>query len=200
MEIIENIDQLSEEWFKMRIGSIGGSSIATAVAKGSGATRNKLLYRMAGEILSGEKYEGYSNDHMKRGIDQEPEARSLYEFMRGVEVDQVALIRMSEHKHDSPDGLVGKNGRVEIKCVIPSVHIETIIQNKVPPAYRKQTQWGLSIDEVEWSDFISYSPTIVDRPIFVIRESRNEKLIKELHEGADKFIEEMLEIVKKIRS
>ena len=109
-------------------------------------------------------------------------------------------MKYPEYKHYSPDGFVGDDGIIEIKCVIPSVHIETIIKGKIPAAYRKQVQWGLSICEREWCDFVSYSPTIIDKPIFVIREKRNEKLIKELHEGADKFIEEMLSIVNKIRS
>ena len=93
MEIIRDIEQLSEEWMQARIGSIGGSSITTACAGGSGSTRNKLLYRMAGEILSGEKFEGYSNEHMERGIRQEPDARDLYSFINGVEVEQVGLVK-----------------------------------------------------------------------------------------------------------
>ncbi len=193
-------DQRSDEWFKLRVGSIGGSSIADAVAGGSGATRKKLLYKLAGEILSGEKQEGYTNDHMLRGIEQEPEARNLYSLMTGFEVEEVGMVRHSDYKHYSPDGLVNPNGKIEIKCVIPSVQIETILQNKVPATYRKQIQWGLDICEREWCDFVSYSPLIIDQQIFIIRVERDEKLIKTLHEGADKFIEEMLQIVEKIRS
>ena len=92
MEIID-CPQLSDEWMKHRIGSIGGSSISSVMAGGQGKTRKKLLYQLAGEILSGEKYEGYSNHHMERGIIQEADARTLYEFMTGNEVEQVGLIK-----------------------------------------------------------------------------------------------------------
>lgn len=92
MKILE-IDQLSDEWFKARIGSIGGSSISAVMAKGQGKTRKTLMYRLAGEILSGEKYEGYHNEHMDRGIDQESEARNMYEFIKGSEVKIVGLIK-----------------------------------------------------------------------------------------------------------
>jgi len=199
MKTIE-CEQGTDEWFEARIGSIGGSSIAAVVAKGQGKMRKNLLYRLAGEILSGEKYESYSNAHMERGIEQEAEARDMYEFITGNEVKQVGLVKESGHKHFSPDGLVADDGVLEIKCVIPSVHVETIISDKVPAAYRKQCSWGHRICERQWVDFVSYSPLVVDKPIWIKRAERNEKLIKELDEGADNFIKELHAIVDKIRT
>ncbi len=105
----------------------------------------------------------------------------------------------ANHKHVSPDGLVNDDGMVEIKCVIPSVHVETIISEKVPSAYWKQIQWGLHICQRKWCDFVSYSPTVVDMPIWIKRVYRDEKLIAELDEAADQFILEMLAVVEKIR-
>ena len=103
------------------------------------------------------------------------------------------------HKHYSPDGLVGDDGMIEIKSVIPAVQVETILSGKVPAAYRKQIQWGLHICQRKWCDFVSYSPLIADQPLFILRVERDEKLIKELDEGADKFIVEMLALVEKIK-
>jgi len=192
---ILDMPQGSDEWFTERIGSIGGSSIASVVAKGEGKMRKNLLFRLAGEILTGVKYEGFKNDHMDRGIEQESEARIRYELVTGNEVVQVGLVKLTDYKHESPDGLVGKDGKIEIKCVIPSVQVETIIADKVPANYRKQVQWGLFICERQWCDFISYSPLVTSRPMWIKRVERDEKLIKELDEGADKFIKEMLEIL-----
>ena len=197
MEII-NIDQGSDEWFTARIGSIGGSSIASAVAGGQGKMRKQLMYRLAGEILSGEKYQGYTNDHMQRGIDMEDEARQVYSFITGAEVEQIGMFRYSEHEHYSADGCIGKEGIIEIKCTIPSVHIETIISEKVPAAYRKQIAWGLR--ERQYCDFISYSPTVKDKPIWIKRVDRDAKLINTLVDGAKTFIWDMLAIVDKVRS
>lgn len=197
MEILD-CEQGSEAWFAARLGSIGGSSISSVVAKGQGKMRKNLLYRLAGEILSGQSYEGYKNFHMERGNEQEGEARDMYELVSENNIEQIGLIRKSPHKHFSPDALCGHN-IIEIKCVIPSVHVETIISDKVPAAYRKQCQWGMFICKSEWCDFISYSPLIIDNPIWIKRVKRDEKLIKELDEGADKFIEELLEVVKKIK-
>lgn len=202
MEIF-TCEQLSDEWFNLRLGSIGGSSIATVCASGRGGgpskTRTALLYRLAGEILTGVKYEGYQNGHMQRGIEQEPDGRTLYEFMTGHEVKQIGLIKMSEYLHAAPDGLIGEDGVWECKSVIPSVHIETIIKDEIPAEYRKQCQWELFVSGRKWVDFTSYSPLVIDKPILIIRRERDEKLIQTMKDEAKLFVEELLSIVKKIR-
>lgn len=199
MEIL-TCEQQSPEWFAARIGSIGGSSIADVMAGGTGKTRKTLMYRMAGEILSGQKYNGYQNADMLRGLEQEPDARNLYELVTGNTVQQVGLIKENEHFHASPDGLVDDDGLIEIKSVLPHIHIETIIANEIPAEYRKQCQWSLGIAGRNWVDFVSYSPTIIDKPIWIIRRGRDEKLISELRIGADRFIAEMLAIVERVKS
>jgi len=199
MKILNDLIQGSEEWFTARIGSIGGSSISAVVAGGKGIMRKNLLYRLAGEMLSGQKYEGYSNQHLERGVEQEAAARSLYGLITDISVLQVGLVKENEFKHYSPDGLVGDEGIIEIKCVIPSVHIETIITDKIPGEYYKQMQWGLSICQRAWVDFVSYSPLVTDQPIWVKRCSPDKELIDQLHEGADKFIEELKTIVLRIK-
>jgi hypothetical protein len=198
MEIL-TCDQLSDEWFAARIGSIGGSGIASVVAKGKGKVRNNLLYRLAGELLSGQKYQGYTNADMERGIEQEQAARDMYTFVTGNKCEQVGLVKDSTHRHYSPDALLGNDGVLEIKCTIPSVHIETIVKDEIPAEYRKQCQWGLFICECDFVDFVSYSPLIIDKPILIIRRGRDEKLIKELDEGAYTFVLELKALVERIK-
>ena len=198
MQIINDIQQGTDEWHALRLGSIGGSSIQSVCAKGQGKSRQTLLYRFAGEILSGVKYEGYQNSHMERGIEQEAKARQAYEITTGSEVTQVGLVVASKRKHYSPDGLVNDDGIIEIKCVIPSVHVETIAHGKVPAAYRKQIQWGLHICEREWCDFVSYSPLVKAIPIFIFRVSRDEELIKEMDQEADRFLVDLGELIYEI--
>lgn len=192
------IEQGSDEWFKARLGSIGGSSIAAAVAGGTGATRQTLMYKLAGQILSGVWEDGYKSEAMIQGTVREPEARTLYELIQGVEVEQVGLVKDHQHKHVSPDGLVGHNGMIEIKSPqIPS-HIATLDKQAVPSQYVKQIHWGLQRAEREWVDYTSYCPEITSKPIFIKRYYRDEKLIKKLEEGADQFIVEMLELVERV--
>jgi hypothetical protein len=199
IEIIPG-DQGTDEWKQLRIGSIGGSSIQAVCAKGQGKSRKSLMYRFAGEILSGCKYDGYSNSDMQRGLEQEPDARAAYEWIEDVETEQVALVRSAPGKHYSPDALVSNDGIVEIKCVIPSVQVETIIQGKIPAAYRKQCQWGLHICEREWVDFVSYSPLVKDRDVLIIKAYRDEALIKEMDKEADAFLMELAMMINGIRN
>lgn len=96
MRVYDDIKQLSDEWNALRLGSVGGSSIASVVAKarvkGSGMRVN-LLYQLAGEILSGVKHESYSNKNMDRGIELEDEAREAYEMATQKKVIQVGLVK-----------------------------------------------------------------------------------------------------------
>lgn len=200
MEVITNCIQGSPEWLQARIGSIGGSSIGKAVAKGEGKVRKQLLYDMVGEILSGEKKEGFRTVHMEEGLKYEDEARNLYAFQNSVEVEQIAMFRDGPHKHASPDGLVGADGLIEIKTVIPSVYVEAKLTGKIPTAYRKQMLWSLKRSGRFWCDYTVYCPYVQDiDPLLIIRVERNEKEIVELEAGADEFIAEMLSMVERMR-
>ena len=190
-------EQLSEEWMKARIGSIGGSSIASVVAGGQGKMRKTLMYRLAGEVLSGEKYAGYKNAYMEGGIEHEEEARNLYSLISGYEVVQTGLYKPDDHKHYSPDGEIEPDGLLELKYQIPSIHVEQVVSDKVPGNYLKQIQWGLFVCEKKWCDYCSYSPLVIDKPIWIKRVVRDEKLIKILNDGADKFIEELMDMIRK---
>lgn len=200
MEIITSFIQGSPEWLQARIGSIGGSAISKAVAKGEGKLRKQLLYDMVGEIISGENKVGYKNHYMDEGLKYEPEARSLYELRFDCNVEQVAMIRNGPNKHTSPDGLIGVDGMLEIKTVIPSVFVEAKLTGKIPTGYRKQMQWGLAQAQRKYCDYAVYCPYLKDiDPLLVIRLKRDEKEIAELELGADEFIKEMIEIVDMVR-
>ena len=198
MEIID-CPQYSEQWFQETLASVGGSSISSVCAKGQGKMRKNLLYRMAGEYLTGKPYEGYSNFNMERGLEEEGKSLEAYELITGFEIQKVGLCRREPHKHYSPDGLIHSDGIAETKSAIPSIHIERIDTDKVEGNYIKQMQWGLFICERTWCDFISYSPLVSVRPIWVKRFFRDEKLIKEMNDECDKFIKDLLEITNRIK-
>jgi len=209
MIMIKDIQQRSEEWLRLRIGSVGGSGVKNATAGGKGKVRNDYMYKKAHEILSGKIAELYTNDAMQLGTDSEPLSRKDYEFIHDKQVDQIAMVKASEHKHCSPDGLVGDDGMIEIKNTNGKNFVEIVHRDRVPPEHKKQIQWGLFICERDWCDFIQacwirdeYNeivPQYPDLPIFVRRVYRDEDFIKELSAGVDKFIEEMLLVVEDVK-
>jgi len=208
-EYINDCVQGDERWFRLRLASIGSSGISKAVAKGAGKVRTAYLFKKAYELLTGNIPESYSNEAMQLGTDSEPLSRDLYSFEKDVEVEQVAIIKEGPHKHASVDGCVGENGIIEIKNTNGPNYIEIISKGKVPTEHLNQINWELFISQREWCDYIQAhwirrNGEIVagypEKPIWIKRVERDEKLIKELNEGADKFIAEMLEIVERIKS
>lgn len=193
MKIYRDISQGDPEWMKLRIASIGGSGIGDAVAKGEGKTRNQLMCDFIEEIINEEKKEGFVSWDMKEGILYEPFARDAYRLRTGHKVEEVALVKHSEHKHYSPDGLINPDGLIEIKRAKLSVFIEFDKNKKISTGRRKQMQWGMRICERKWCDYVMYCPYIEKKadPLRIVRVSRDEKEIKELDEGANRFIEEM---------
>lgn len=192
MEIYRDIAQGTPEWNALRLASIGGSTITHAVAKGDGKTREALMWDWVEEKLSGVKKDSFVSWDMKEGIKWEPRGRLLYEIRTGIEVDQVALVKHSEFKHYSPDGFPDPRGLLEIKRAKLPVFLDAVKTRNIPTARRRQVQWGMSICKRDWCDYVMYCPYIeksVD-PLLVIRVGRDEKEIKELHEGADQFIED----------
>lgn len=189
--------QQSEEWFITKLGLVSASHFSDVLAKGQGKTRNKYMLRLIAEILSGNPQESYTNDAMQWGIDTEPFAREYYENYYKVKVEQVGLIRLGDTSC-SPDGLVGDEGGLEIKCPDTTTHLKYILDNQLPSEYIPQVQGGLYVSGRKWWDFVSFDPRIKRRPFWCIRIERDEKYIDNLKYEIDKFIKEMNELKEKI--
>lgn len=188
-------EQGSEEWFCARAGMPTASKFATVMAKGQGKTRAEYMRKLAGEILTGEPMDSYSNHHMERGKEMEGEARDLYAFMQDVEPEQVGFI-VNGGKGCSPDSLIGGDGMAEIKTKLPHLQIECLLRDDIPPEHRAQCQGGLWVAERDWIDFVSYWPRL---PLFVKRAYRDEDYIKTLADEVDRFNDELAEMVERIR-
>lgn len=199
---IEIIDcaQNSEDWFRHRAGIATASQFKTVLASGRGGgeslTRKKYLYTLAGEIITGEPAESFSNRHMERGHEMEGEARDFYAFLNDVEPERVGFIR-NGRKGASPDSLIGENGILEIKTAIPSILIELLMKDQFPPEHKAQTQGQLWIAERDWIDICVYWPGV---PPLIKRAGRDEKYLTELSGAVDQFTDELDAIVAKIRA
>lgn len=200
MAEIISCDQNSPEWFKARMGIPTASEFATVMAKGKGGgdskTRQTYLYKLAGEIITGEPMESYSNAHMERGKLMENEARTLYEFMTDQSCERVGFIR-SGRKGASPDSLVGSDGLVEIKTKLPHLLIEALLRGEFPPEHKAQCQGQLWVAERDWLDIAIYWPGM---PLFVTTATRDEAYIRDLSDGIDAFNEELDRIVDRVRA
>ncbi len=191
------IVQGSPEWLAIRCGKVTASRVADVVAKtktGYGASRANYMAELIAERLTGAPAERFTNAAMAHGTATEPEAREFYEFMAGVDVKQVAFvphpaIAMSGA---SPDGLVGDDGLVEIKCPNTATHIDTLLSVTGPSRYMAQMQWQMACTGRQWCDFVSYDPRLPESMrLFTSRIVRDDPLIAELSDEVTKFLAEL---------
>lgn len=197
---IIDCEQGSEDWFKARLGLPTASEFSTVLAKGKDGgksiTRKTYMLKLAGEILTGEPMESYSNAHMERGKEQEAEAREAYELMRDVDTEQVGFI-VNGDKGCSPDSLIGDDGALEIKTALPHIQVERLLKGELPPEHRAQVQGVMWVAERQWLDFVSYCPHL---PLLIVRVPRDDGYIATLAGAVKEFNSELAIIVDAIRS
>lgn len=194
---MNDIIQGSPEWFSLRLGKVTASRVADIVAKtrsGYSTSRANYAAQLVAERLTGTAQESYTNGAMQHGIDTEPEARSAYEFYSGNTVTEVGFVSHPSigMTGASPDGLVGDDGMVEIKCPIVATHIETLRGGAVPGKYHTQIQWQLACSHRQWCDFVSYDNRMPESMrLFIKRIERDDAKISELETEVIKFLAEV---------
>lgn len=192
---IFDMEQGEDEWLRARMGIPTSSKFATVMAKGEGKIRSEYMRRLAGEVLTNEPSETFTNSHMERGRMMEDEARELYAFVEAADIRRVGFIR-NGNKGCSPDSLVGDNGGLEIKTALPHIQIDRLERDRLPPEHKAQVQGNLWLAEREWWDFVSYWPRL---PMLTVRVYREEPYIKEMASEIDRFNDELAELVERIR-
>lgn len=195
IQIFDEIDQGSDDWFQLRLGIPTASKFATVMAKGEGKTRSEYMRKLAGEILTGEPMDSFSNGHMDRGKEMEDEARDAYAFIHDADIRRVAFIR-NGNKGGSPDSLLGENGGLEIKTALPHIQIDRLERDRLPPEHKAQVQGNIWVGEREWWDFVSYWPKL---PLLTVKVYRDDAYIKEMSDAVDRFNDELAELVERIR-
>lgn len=200
------VTQGSEAWHLMRVGKITASRINDVVAMiktGEAATRADYRIELVCERLTNKPTEGFTNSHMERGIELEPFARSAYEIATSTFVEQVAFIDHPRLKNTgaSPDGLVGNDGLIEIKCPAVKTHIKTLVDKKAPSKYMNQMQWQMACTKRLWVDFVSYCPELPENmQLFIKRVERDNGIIAELEAKVLEFDEEVEAVIQQLKS
>lgn len=192
-------EQGTDAWYEARRGVVTASMFADVLAKGKGTaeskTRRRYLLQLAGERLTGVPAEPYSNVHLERGKEMEPEARDMYAFAHDAPLTRVGFI-LNGRAGCSPDALVGDDGALEIKTALPHILIDYLIRDEFPPEHKAQTQGVLWVTGRRWIDLAVYWPGL---PLFVKRASRDEAYIADLALAVDAFNAELDETVERVR-
>lgn len=191
------IEQGTEAWAAARRGKVTASRVADVIKKtksGYSTSRKNYAAQLLCERLTGRTAEGFSNAAMQWGTEKEPEARVAYEFMKNVTVDLVGFI---DHptiamSGASPDGLVGEDGLVEIKCCNTATHLEVLMSGEIDPDYLTQIQWQLACSGRKWCDYVGFDPRLpAHLQLYIKRIERDQRTIIELETEVSGFLREL---------
>lgn len=196
------MEQRSEEWFDARRGKVTASRIGDILAtirNGNwAASRRNYAAELVTERLTGKTAENFVSDHMQYAIEQEPVARAAYEASTGLKVVEDGF---TPHPRlplsgASPDGLVGDDGLIEIKCFNTANQIEILLKGEVEEKYRLQMVWQMACTGRKWCDFVSFEPNLPpEMQLFIKRFERNDKEIYHLENEVEIFLNEVEQTV-----
>lgn len=180
LKIYDELEQGSEEWFETRRGKLTASHASTIAANGKGL--DTYCLEKAVEIFSEEREEHFENSHTRRGNEFEPVAKAHYEAQKGVEVREIGFAEYNDYVGVSPDGLVGDDGLVEIKCPAGKGYMSALLGANIKPEYYTQMQMQMLVMDRKWCDFVQFNPNF-PAPILIRRVYPDKEVQDKLLEG-----------------
>lgn len=186
---ITHAEQGTEEWLNNRLGCPSGSGfdkLITATGKPSTQAEG-YINQLIAEKLTGRTTEIKTTEWMIRGNELEPDARNYYELATDNTVTEIGFCKHDQFEAGvSPDGTIGSDGLIEIKCPAPATHVAYLRAGKLPTKYKQQVQGQIWIMEADWCDFVSFHPTM---PVLITRVMRDQTYIDLLAAEVEKACE-----------
>jgi len=205
MKIITTCEQGSPEWLSLRLGKVTASRIKEVLANGRGNAPSKMaesyMIELVAEILTGESKPFFENDAMRWGTETEDEARAVYSIKNSrFDVEEVAFIEHSEFIGMSPDGLVGDDGLLEIKCPNTTTQLKRALSDDYSKDYKAQIQMQLWVSGRDWCDFVSFDPRLDCAAGYLEqRVYRDNSYISDMQDKTFEFVGKMKELINKLK-
>ena len=200
------MEQRSEDWFTARLGKVTASRVADIMAKtksGYSTSRKNYMAELLCERMTGQRDASFESAAMKWGTETEPLARMAYELETGSLVQEVGLV---DHANipmfgASPDGLIGSDKGLEIKCPNTATHLDTLLNGTIKNEYIIQMQVGMACTGRQLWDFVSFDPRLpAHLQIFIKTIFRDDKLIAEIESEVSTFLAELDEMIAKLEA
>jgi hypothetical protein len=170
MKIRRDISQGSLEWLQARAGVVTASEMNALITplgkmRDSKGVDTYLAQKLA-EKWTGGPIAGAMTLDMELGKILEEEARPFAALHLGVDIEQVGFITTDCGKVGcSPDGLIGEDTAIEIKCPRASTHVGYLLAGGVPGDYFAQVHSSLHVTGFKRWLFMSYCRGLP--PLFV---------------------------------
>jgi putative phage-type endonuclease len=199
------MQQRTPEWFDARLGKVTASRVKRAINKlkngGDSAERETLRLELIYERLAGRAVDTYVTQAMQWGTDMEPQARAAFESAHGILVDVPGFIDHPsiEWCGCSPDGFVGDDGLIEIKCPNSTTHLKWMIQGIVPIEHQPQMLLQMACAKKQYCHFLSFDPRLPEgKQAFGRVYTPKESEIREIEEQAEEFLATVAEYMERI--
>lgn len=190
--------QRNDGWYADRCGKVTASPIIKVYKKlksgGYSADREKYFFQVLGERLTGVPASGFKSAAMQRGIDKESEARDAYTRKTNYPVVEAPFVPhpIIDNTGASPDGYVGDDGLIEIKCPNSATTAEVLLKDYLDETYAAQMQWQMACTGRVWCDYVVYDDRMpAHLQLYVKRIHRNDALISEVEKEVIKFLNEI---------
>ncbi len=185
----EDLIQGSQEWLDFRCGKVTSSGIADLMARSAKtgdwlASRDNYMAKLIAERFTKTPSPEYVNDAMRWGIAKEPDARSAYCLLYDVDIRQVGFVVHPQIALSgcSPDGLIGGDGLIEIKCPYTATHIKTLRTGNIDGGYITQMQWQMACTGRQWCDYVSFDPRLEPRMQLFVKRVRRDGAVIAIYE------------------
>jgi exodeoxyribonuclease (lambda-induced) len=198
--------QRTAEWFAARVGCLTASRAAAAINRTKAgkptADYAKMIDEILVERLTGQPAEHFETPAMRWGTEHEDEAREEYELATGEFVQQTGFVPHPSIAYlgASPDGLVGEDGLIEIKCPSSLTHIQRVRAGVVPDEYKPQMLVQLLCTGRKWVDFVDYDPRLpapyASRRLFIVRFEPTAEELDDARAKCEDFLENVDQAMK----
>lgn len=195
-KIITDIEQGTPAWMEARRGVATASNFDRIITPKEGelsrSADDYICELIAQRYYVGEddSMEAYQTAAMRNGVMLEPHARAWYEFAADVSVSRVGFIISDCGRFGcSPDGLIGDDGGLEVKCPGGKTHIRYLLDGVLPAKYKPQVHASLAISGRMWWDFVSYCRGLPPLCVRVERDSYTDRVCEVMERFAERWTE-----------
>lgn len=195
-------------WHQQRLGRLTSSRFGDMMQKGRGQDKRfgvsamKYIYEKIAEMITMQPHV-FSSQATDWGSQMEANAIEKYEQITGNKVHYTGFLEFGEYAGGTPDGLVGEDGIIEVKCPFnPANHVELLLEGMVVNTdHNFQIQGNLMVTGRKWCDYISYDPRVAEEAlqIKIIRVERDEEIIEAIQERIAEVAEKIKELKAQIR-
>jgi hypothetical protein len=176
---LHDVQQGTPEWLELRLGIPTASEFDSIISPTwktrTGDGPNTYLCRKIVEKVCGHIDENHGSGFaMEQGSILEHEAVPWFEFEYGVKIQRVGFCTTDDGRVGcSPDGLIGQDGGIEIKCPLPHTHLKYLMAGVLPPDYAAQVHGSMFVTGRSWWHFVSCHRKF---PALVLKVERDEKI------------------------